>query len=391
MSAFIEGEDYSVISAVVPRKDSTDIVDAVLTVPGQSALSLNARGTLVKDRWYQSLMPALNPEQEIIQFLAPNDQVEGLMGRIVRVGRLQYSGAGAIFATPCRRVCFSESYPLWPAASEAEETLEPIANLKSDLVNIFCIVQSHISDVVARAAVNAGAHGPTIHYCEGRGLRDRLGLLRITQNAEKEVIQVVVNAYDADLVFDAMATAARISEPGVGILFRMPVSKGLINIESIMGSARHTANLRQIISAIDDLKGGAEWRVHGMMAESESTGLAKSLIRFGRTKEKKALLDFEMLTCLIKRKNSDAILDAAFAAGAPAASTAYGKFIEADCGHTAAGLRLNRELGVIKMILPPSGIDGVVEAMKAAAIEQEFNELCFYSQAVPKALTYLGG
>ena len=51
-----------------------------------------------------------------------------------------------------------------------------------------------------------------------------------------------------------MARAGRITEPGRGFMYSIPVSSGLINVSSTISSSAHGANMEQIISAIDELK-----------------------------------------------------------------------------------------------------------------------------------------
>ncbi|MGB0671115.1 MAG: ABC transporter permease subunit, partial [Rhodospirillales bacterium] len=53
---------------------------ATLDKGDRNLIALNARGTMIKERWYQSLVPVMNPEQEVIQVLAPRIGVSAVLG-----------------------------------------------------------------------------------------------------------------------------------------------------------------------------------------------------------------------------------------------------------------------------------------------------------------------
>jgi nitrogen regulatory protein PII len=250
MSNLREAKGYSLVTAILPRHNSTRVIDAVLAQGNRNILALNARGTLIKERWYQSFLPVMNPEQEVVQILTPESEVDHVMRQIVSSGRLQLAGAGAIYSIKCDNIAVSEGYPLWEE-QDHETQLEEKTHLsfKKDLTGIFCIAEGQMTETIARAAVQTGGPGPTISYCLGRGIRDRLLLLRIAKSAEKEFIQTVVENCDADPVFNAMANAGRIDEPGRGFIYRVPIEKGLNNIASVFGMARHSASFQQIVAS----------------------------------------------------------------------------------------------------------------------------------------------
>lgn len=389
MSNLREAKGYSLVTAILPRHNSTRVIDAVLARGNRNILALNARGTLIKERWYQSFLPVMNPEQEVVQILTPESEVDHVMQQIVSSGRLQLAGAGAIYSIKCDNIAVSEGYPLWEEQDHETQLEEKtLLSFKKDLTGIFCIAEGQMTETIARAAVQTGGPGPTISYCLGRGIRDRLLLLRIAKSAEKEFIQTVVENCDADPVFNAMANAGRIDEPGRGFIYRVPIEKGLNNIASVFGMARHSASFQQIVAAIDDLKGDRHWRDQSVLDMDNSGGGFG--FGGGKLKQRKYLEDFTMLTCVAKRTATETLTDAALSAGAPGASISYGRYIESEAAHTSAGVRLNRERGIIKSVLPPNKIGPIREAIQRAAADNDIDELCFYTHPVSKGLTYLG-
>lgn len=96
----------------------------------------------------------------------------------------------------------------------------------TDAMLITCVVQRGAADKVVDAAMQAGAHGATVYYARGTGVRQRhLGVLGITISAEKEIIHVVVASEQADLVFEAIHAAGQLDTPGMGILYMTEVEK----------------------------------------------------------------------------------------------------------------------------------------------------------------------
>ena len=63
-----------------------------------------------------------------------------------------------------------------------------------DVALITCIVQRGVADAIVQAARDAGAQGATVHYAKGMGIRERLGILGVAVEVQKEVIQVVASS-----------------------------------------------------------------------------------------------------------------------------------------------------------------------------------------------------
>jgi len=391
MTDYSESSDHSIVTAILPRHNSARVIDATLDKSARNLIALNARGTLIKERWYQSFVPVMNPEQEVIQVLSPDSEVDHVMQDIISAGRLRLAGAGAIYSVKCDRVVASSSYPLWESREHETRILEETrVSFKRGLTAIFCISEGGMTETIARAAVQAGSPGPTISYCAGRGLRDRLLLLRIAKSADKEFLQTVVEDCDAEPVFNAMANAGRIDEPGRGFIYRVPIEKGVNNIASVFGVTRHSASFQQIVAAIDELKGNREWRDQSVIDLAGASGGFGRAFGAARTKPREYLDNFTMLTCVAKRTAAEPLTEAALSAGAPGISVSYGRFIASNAERTRTGVRLNRERAVIKTVLPPRKIPAIMEAMQRGAADNGIDEVCFHTHPVTRGLTYLG-
>ncbi len=95
----------------------------------------------------------------------------------------------------------------------------------TDVSLITCIVQRGLADQVVQAAQDAGAQGATIYYARGGGVRERLGILSLAVEVEKEVINIVVASDHVDRVFERMYIAGKLDTPGMGFLYVTPLEK----------------------------------------------------------------------------------------------------------------------------------------------------------------------
>jgi nitrogen regulatory protein PII len=90
---------------------------------------------------------------------------------------------------------------------------------------ITCIVQRGVADEIVKAAQEAGAQGATIHFAQGSGVRERLGILGLAVEVDKEVISIVVANDQADRIFERMYLAGKLDTPGMGIMTMTSLDK----------------------------------------------------------------------------------------------------------------------------------------------------------------------
>lgn len=95
----------------------------------------------------------------------------------------------------------------------------------TDVALITCIVQRGTADAIVRAAIEAGAQGATVYYAHGTGVRERLGVIGVAVEVEKEVINIVASTDQADRIFEKMYLAGKLDTPGMGFMFITPIEK----------------------------------------------------------------------------------------------------------------------------------------------------------------------
>jgi len=327
MSLLSQHADYSLVTAILPRHSTHGVLEAVMNSGAHHALTKSARGTLIKQHRFESFLPRLSPEQEILTFLVPNAETNHLMEQIVLVGKLELFGAGAIYAIPCEDLICSVDSPLWKEGRYTFESTSFDIEFRSELVEIGLITDKDNGEGIARAAIRAGAPGPTISFVRGYGLRDRLGLLRITKSHDKELVSVVVDRCDVDAVFQAMASAGHVDQPGRGIAYQVPIAKGLTNLASVFNPQKHSASIQQIVRAIDEMKGGANWRdTQLLIHDPDAAEFAQNTKGYGH--------DLVVLHIHTRRKDTDELLRAVLRLGVPGASVSYWRFAEAEAETT---------------------------------------------------------
>ena len=103
-------------------------------------------------------------------------------------------------------------------AMQYDETSEPTKLITA-------VVQRGNADDVAQAAIAAGAQGATIAFGRGQGVRERLGLLGLAIQPEKEIIFVVIEERLLDQVLAAMVKTGHLDQPGVGFVYVTPVER----------------------------------------------------------------------------------------------------------------------------------------------------------------------
>lgn len=89
----------------------------------------------------------------------------------------------------------------------------------TDVALITCVVQRGAADDIIQATQEVGAQGATVYYAKGGGVRERLGVLGLAIEVEKEVINIIVATNQIDRIFEKMYIAGKLDTPGMGIMY----------------------------------------------------------------------------------------------------------------------------------------------------------------------------
>ena len=384
---FNTNHQFSTVTAVLPNSTANRVVEAIVAENGASVLIWKARGTLLHDHWLKRFLPPIGPVKTVLQMLVPKHEVDRVISTVVEKGRLHQQATGAVFSTPCDHVYLGSEFHTWPG-SETAVVDRGDHRLSENLSAIHCVVDHQLSDRIAKAAIDAGGHGPIVYYCEGRGLRDRLGWLRITKEHEQEVLMVIADESDADEIFDAMAKAGELHLPGRGIMYRLSIDKGMFNLPSRVYNHHHDANMQQIINAIDHLTGHAHWRdqeVSDVGGEGRSAGL--DFLK----QQSPALENQVCLSAIVKRDFTYPLIDMMLDAGAPGLNVTYARFAAAEEQCQVAHARINEEYGVLRCIIDEETAERVCRAIEENAENNGIRDLCMLVNPVPRIARYVPG
>jgi len=288
---------------------------------------------------------------DTIHVTVPPSVADRVASALIEAGDLQTPGRGQILLQDVK-VCVRTDEIPEPEAMAAERTAT--AGLMRGMVLLTCIAsQAGSGELLARIALKLGAGLPVVSRGIGTGIRDRLGLLRITIPPEKEIVRLVLPAHDADGIERLLVEEARLDRPGGGFLYQTGVRACRLDPLLRIGRQGHAASMEQIIAALDDLKGGTAWRKH-------VAGFGESPTAWS----KRVLNHFHELVFCCADGHSEGLVADALAVGAGGATIAPGRTLR-------PGEREGQAVETVMLCVPDALLDAVLNAIHAAAASRD--------------------
>ena len=159
----------------------------------------------------------------------------------------------------------------------------------------------------------------------------------------------------------------------------LPVEKGLVNLRATYSNSNQSASVKQIVKAIDELKGSTDWR----SKDSSKKDLSIN-------SKRKHLEHLTRVTCILPRGSEDRLISVILDNGAPGASVFYGK----ECGNQAKelnqGIQLTNEKAIIEMTLSNDIVQPIIEKIKHESDQYKLSNTVIYTHTVDRAFTYIG-
>ena len=237
---------------------------------------------------------------ETYHFYVPAEKEREVFDKIVYGADLSQEGRGSIFTEEAVLIEKSEN-------NENFDGFDfPFEDTPSNYMGICAITQRGRGLALAKTAIDKGSCVPMISYGIGGGIRDRMGLIRITIPAEKETINIAVANHDAQGMMDLLIEGGHLDRPGMGFIFSYPINLATLDSKTFFGANRAAASMGQIISVIDSIQGGTEWR--------KRTLNAKNAV------ERVYFTNLENIMLICNDTQSKEMLDAAMSAGASGAT-----------------------------------------------------------------------
>jgi len=379
----------SLIKAVLPASSAKSVINDLTSNEVTDVLVSKARGTLLRESWWKSWVPPISPSKTMLQMAVPACDVDNVVNTVITKGRLDKQATGAVFSTPCESAYVgSEFHNL--RSKETLNTTKDSNKLSENLNAIFCSVGHQFSDRIAKAAINAGAHGPVVYYAEGKGLRDRLGWLRITKDSEQEIMMVLADNDDVEEIFSAMAKAGEFHLPARGFMYCLPIDKGMFNLPSRIANPHYPANTQQIIHAIDHLTGHTHWRDQAVFdLGTQGKGVGLNLTH----KDKHELTNQICFSTIVNRDQSQDLMDLLLDSGAPGLNVSYSRYVEMgeneEEHHELAHAQINHEYATIRCITNQNIANSVTQAIEEKAESKGIKDICVLAHTVDRIAKYV--
>jgi nitrogen regulatory protein PII len=87
------------------------------------------------------------------------------------------------------------------------------------------VVEKGLADTINQSLLDAGIQGATVHQGVGSGVRERMGLLGVAVEVEREIVSVMVSNDQMNRVFERMYLAGRLDTPGKGYIYATPLTQ----------------------------------------------------------------------------------------------------------------------------------------------------------------------
>jgi hypothetical protein len=280
---------------------------------------------------------------EIHRVTVPRSAAGHVITRIATALDLHLPGHGAIFSQDIREIGWDEPPPIVEQPETHPGVLESLT--------LITVIQSMVGsgEFLARVALNLGAGVPIVTLGIGTGIRDRLGLIRITIPPEKELVNLMVPSHDAVGLQSLLIEEGHLDRPGGGFLYQTPIKAGLVDPLIRIGRQEHAASIEQIIAAVDDLKRGTTWRKRYFSSEA--------------LREASASGSHCEICFVCAEGEGDGLVQAAMDAGAQGATMARVRSVAS--GSTPEKQMRARERGIICVLA--TAAPAVISALVAAA------------------------
>ena len=195
---------------------------------------------------------------ELFRFSVPPEHAQPTIRSLIDAAEMDVPGRGAVFAQGVTEYVALDAARLGFANLETPAVEAPMLR---DLSLITCVLStSGGGENLARLALELGTGVPIVTLGTGTGMRDRLGLLRITVPPEKELVHLLVPAIDAEGVIRQLVEEGKLNRPGRGFVYSAAVQAGVLDTRLQIGPHEHAASIEQVVAAIDELKVGTAWR-----------------------------------------------------------------------------------------------------------------------------------
>ncbi|NIZ18595.1 hypothetical protein [Entomospira culicis] len=236
----------------------------VLTQSARSA-------TIPPKKFWQTRIQTKDEQQDIFELYVPYELELLYLQTLVDDLYLLVPGRGSVLSQAVTLYTHIYQHAEMETSSLKRQVIEQLLSTEMHLISL--IGARGDAGQLCHALLTRGYPSPSIAYGMGMGTRSRMGLLRITISPEKELLHLPVHHRDSQFVLQLLAHQARLDLPGKGFLSYFPIRYAKINTKTHNDDPSRLASIEQVISAIDTLQGGIEWRSKNMHYTQSTTSI----------------------------------------------------------------------------------------------------------------------
>jgi len=171
-----------------------------------------------------------------------------------------------------------------------------------------------------------------------------------------------------------MIDAGKLDQPGRGFIYSFPINQGIINSRISRGASGAAANMEQIISALDSLKGGMKWRRQGMDLKADRGHLT----------------DLAGLTLVCDEGRGADLVNAAMEVGAGGATISRTKFLGAGASsRNPEEKRVSPAREVCSLAVGQNQVEDVIASLEQSGAFDDETHGMVMAFPVPKAFTFI--
>jgi hypothetical protein len=361
------------ITLQVPKENYTSAINALSSFGITHYFSQTIRTVALKERepflFFPAKMEQFENNSEVFKFFVPVELGKKTLTAFADKLNFGTSGQGSIYGEVLN-VISSEGFDLLNSKNKIEQHVSENNYIIDSFWGISSILQRGEAESVIKTILDLGVAMPNVYFGEGTGFRDKIGLLRVTVPAEKEIVNVSVSETERDGTMMALIKEGKLDQPGRGFIYDYAIDMGIVNTKLVYAKRRHAASMEQLIGAVDKLNGNTEWRKHTSSISGNT--------------ETKMLNDLVCVTMYSNEGSGDELVAIAMNAGSSGATISKAKIKrEAAVGNIIPAQELST------MIVGKQNLDAILNAVENDPAHKNSFKI-IELKAVSQACTYLG-
>ncbi|MGL4523988.1 MAG: hypothetical protein ACRCVN_00495 [Spirochaetia bacterium] len=198
----------------------------------------------------------VNERLEVFTIYLPPALEHSFYQQIIHSLDLISTGRGSIYSQHVQ--VYSHLNLSFKAIPFAEDSVDQFLSTKTHGISM--IVGRGEAEHISYSVLKNGYLSPQISYADGMGIRNKMGLVRITIPQQKEILDLTTYYQDTALVIQLLKVAGRLDLPGKGLIYHYPINFARVDTKTQLATDFDMASKEQIITAIDRLMTNIDWR-----------------------------------------------------------------------------------------------------------------------------------